>query len=75
VAVTFAVVFHALPICMGAWMVLFNRRFSVDSLRYRERVWKIGFNEFDVKLGRIYAVSIGAGLLILGLILAADRVL
>jgi hypothetical protein len=67
--------FVAAPIAMGAYMLLFSRRFSLAMYRYRKAVWKIGFTDFDVRLGKIFTRVVGAVLLIGGLITGAQFLL
>ena len=56
------------PIVMGAYMALFSRHFTLVSLRLRKAVLKIGFNELDIRIGQAFAVLIGIGLAVIGLI-------
>jgi hypothetical protein len=65
----------AAPISVGAIAVLFSRRFSLSALRWRKAVWKMGYTEFDIKVGQVYAVVLGAVVLLSGLIGAARLVL
>jgi vacuolar-type H+-ATPase subunit I/STV1 len=59
------------PIAMGAFALFFSRRFSVAAYRYRQKVWKIGYSEFDVRVGQLLAAVVGGVLLIVGLAEAA----
>jgi len=62
----------AAPVVGGAIMVLFNRRVSLLMLRSRKAMLKRDYTEFDVKMGRVYAVVIGAVVLIAGLMNAVQ---
>jgi len=59
----------------GAWVVLFNRRFVVGSLEFQKRMFKWGYTETNVKVGRVIAVVAGAFLFIGGLMNAAKYLL
>ena len=69
------VVSTVFPIALGAYAVLSNRRYSLEIVRYRKRVWGIGYSESDIRYGRIMSVVVGSGLVVVGLILAAERLL
>jgi hypothetical protein len=56
------------PIAMGAYMLFFSRRFTLATYRWRKSYWKIGYSEFDLRIGRVFAKIIGAVLLIGGVI-------
>jgi hypothetical protein len=43
--------------------------------RYREAVWKIGFTDTEVRVGQAATLVIGVGLLIAGLIVAAQQLI
>jgi hypothetical protein len=58
------------PIAMGAYALFFSRRFSLRMYRSRKAIWKIDFTERDVKVGQVFVAVIGAGLLIIGTIVA-----
>jgi hypothetical protein len=60
------------PIGMGAYALFFSRRFSLRMYRRRKAIWKIDFTERDVKVGQVFVAIIGAGLLIIGTIVAVD---
>jgi hypothetical protein len=62
------------PVAFGAYLLLFSRRFSLASLQYRKRAWKIGFTDFDVRVGQVFALVVGGLLAIGGLIVAAQFV-
>lgn len=63
------------PVAVGAYAVLFSRRFSVGSLEFRKRVFKLGYSETEVKVGRVFGVVVGAFLLVGGLMNAAKYLL
>jgi hypothetical protein len=42
--------------------------------RYRKRVWKIGYSESEVRRGQVFVAIVGSGLLISGLVVAAQYV-
>ena len=61
--------------CVGAYAVMFSRRFSLEMYRFRKAVWKIGFTEFDVKVGQVFIFVVGVFVLIGGVIVAAQLLL
>jgi uncharacterized membrane protein YfcA len=63
------------PIALGAFMLFFNRRFVLDSLRFQERVFKIRFGEQWVPFYRVFAGVIGAIFLVVGIVQAVELVL
>jgi hypothetical protein len=56
------------PAAVGALVMLFNRRVSLQSLRLRQSALNIGFSEREVRVGQFLAVAIGALLLISGVL-------
>jgi len=44
---------------VGAWMAAFNRQFSEGSLRFRKAVWKMGYSDTDIRVGRVYGTVLG----------------
>jgi hypothetical protein len=56
---------------LGAYAVLFNRRFAIGSLEWRRRVFKMGYADWEVRFGRVLAVMVGTLLFIAGLMNAA----
>ena len=63
------------PVAVGAYALLFSRRFSIGSLEFRKRVFKLGYNDPEVKVGRVFGVVVGAFLFIGGLMNAAKYLL
>jgi hypothetical protein len=63
------------PVAVGAYAVLFSRRFSVGSLEFRKRVFKMGYSETEVKVGRVFGILFGSFLFIGGLLNAAKYLL
>jgi uncharacterized protein YjeT (DUF2065 family) len=58
------------PIAFGGYFFLFAKRVSLDMLRYRQRVWKWGFSQVELKMGEWFVRIAGLGMLLIGSIIA-----
>lgn len=58
---------------VGAWMVLFNRRFSLGVLQSQHRLLKIDVTETRVKWLQVFAVVLGTSIVIVSLVGIAQR--
>lgn len=63
------------PFVLGAFMLFFNRRFVLDSLRWQERIFKFRFSEREVLFYRVFAAVAGAIFLVFGIVQAVGLVL
>lgn len=65
-----------LPIALGAYMLFFNRRFVLDSMRAQERIFKIRpVGERWVPFVRVFVGVMGALFLVVGIVQAVELVL
>jgi hypothetical protein len=72
--IAFRIFSIAVPIAVGAAMMLFNRRFSVAVIQYQKSIMRVGYGEAYLKLVRAGAFVVGA-ILVLGGLLAASQIL
>jgi hypothetical protein len=63
------------PVGVGAAMVLFNRRFSVEVLRYQKMLLKIEYGETYRRMLQVFAIVAGAILVVGGLVVAVQTLL
>jgi hypothetical protein len=66
------------PMVVGAYILVFNRKFTETVLRQQNALWrrlpgKVQFTGRWVLLHRVFSVIVGAGLLIFGLAYAAQE--